>query len=275
MKRSFSVPVILATCGFLLFALALWRASLETPVTAPNRALARLEPAFGQVGFERDGRKETVLKRRTVQRLDIVHTAADSEAVLIFASGEEARLLENSVALLEYENGRPLVVLKAGDLWAEKIVDSPNSVLVSREGVRLSLAQDARERARAKDELASAPVVAPKKAAPARVVLDEDKAEIAAPLTLTPDSINETLRNQRNLFFKCYGQLLQRTPGVSGEASLAFTIERTGKVSTAEVSSSSLQDPQFKRCLSEAVKRVEFKSFAGESVQTLFPLRFE
>lgn len=277
MKRpSFTVPLILAACGVLLFALALWRASLEEPLAVPNRALARLEPAFGQVHFEREGRKESVMKRRTVQRLDIIETAADAEAVLVFANGEEVRLLENSVVLLEYESGHAVIVLKAGDLWAEKVVETPNaSVLISRDGLRLPLAQDHKERGKQKtDELAATP--APTKTVrPSRVVLDEDKPEPRRPIVLTPESIQETLRNQRNLFFKCYGQLLQKTPGVSGEASLAFTIERTGKVSVAEVANSSLQDPQFRRCLTEAVKRVEFKSFAGDSIQTLFPIRFE
>ncbi|MNL44025.1 hypothetical protein D3C87_1665680 [compost metagenome] len=92
---------------------------------------------------------------------------------------------------------------------------------------------------------------------------------------LSSEAIQETLKLHRGNFFRCYTQLLQKTPGVVGTASISFTIERTGKVSNAELTSSSLQDPDFKRCLIEATRRVEFKSFLGDPINTVFPLKFE
>ncbi|MBO9668406.1 MAG: AgmX/PglI C-terminal domain-containing protein, partial [Bdellovibrio sp.] len=87
---------------------------------------------------------------------------------------------------------------------------------------------------------------------------------VAVGTGLTSEFIQDTLRAQRNSFFKCYTQLLQRTPGVVGQASVGFTIERSGKVSQADITSSSIADPAFKKCLIEAIRRVEFKSFGGD-----------
>lgn len=257
------LPLFFAAAGTALFALALWRASLTTPAADEPRALARLERSFGSVVIERAGRRWNVDKREAFHRFDAVETGPASEATLTLPTGEEVRVLENSLIFAELERGRTVLIVKNGDVWAERPVEEAKSVLVSRDGLRRPLAADTRIDRRGKR--------------PARKIA---KAVPAAPVrargeTLSAEMIQETLRTQRNLFFKCYGQLLQRTPGVSGEASLAFTIERTGRVTLAEVASSSLQDGPFRRCLTDAVKRIEFKSFAGDPVQTLFPLRFE
>lgn len=274
-----ALPLTLAASGLLMAGLALWRADLvPTPSSMDSRAVARLEPAFGEVHVERDGRRTPVTGKRPLQRLEIVDTGPGTEAVLIFPNGEEVRILENSTILSDLEGGRPVLIVKNGDLWIDRAIESADSVLVSRDGVRRPLAVDQRERLKngrrpvATPDLETAPVPERTAAKPPRPTPVAARGLVE---TLTAEYIQETIRTQRNLFFKCYGQLLQRTPGVSGEASLAFTIERSGHVSTADVASSSLQDPQFRRCLTEAVKRIEFKSFAGDSVQTLFPIRFE
>lgn len=276
MARLRSLPVIFALAGLLLFALALWRATLDTVPAEEARAIARLEPVFGEVWLERNGRKEVVEdRRRALQRLDSIQTGAEGEALLGFASGEEIRLLENSLVMLDFEAGKPVLVIKGGDIWAERTKVAAATVLISRDGIRRTLAQDLRERTPVAN--AAAKKAAPRARPSGQVAASEEvnlkpKTKLE---TLTADYIQETLRTQRNLFFKCYAQLLQRTPGVSGEASLSFTIERTGRVSLADIASSNLQDPPFRRCLTDTMKRIEFKSFAGEPVNALFPVRFE
>lgn len=246
----------------------MWRARLHAPAREEPRAIAQLSSAFGQVTLERDGHREVLRKSAPLQRLDTVETGAESEATLTLANGEQVRVLENSVIFTEIEGGRPVLIVKSGDLWAEQATEDAKSILISREGSRTTLAQDLEQRTK------KAGTIAKIKKIPARreALPSTSRSRLE---TLTADYIQETLRTQRNLFFKCYGQLLQRTPGVSGEASVAFTIERTGRVTAADVASSSLPDAPFRRCLTDAVKRIEFKSFAGEPVQTLFPLRFE
>ncbi|MBX2988938.1 MAG: AgmX/PglI C-terminal domain-containing protein [Bdellovibrionaceae bacterium] len=267
MKRLRSLPFLFSVAGLLIFALALWRVSLEGPAPrSGSRTMARLEPVFGELWIERDGRKEPVNRSRPVERLTTVGTGAETEALLSFENGEQVRLLENSLVLIDWEAGRPVLVLRDGEIWPEKTKSNAESALVSREGVRRGLAEDLQERQQQPRRVVRPP---PTEAAPVA------KPVAAGNETLSSEYIQATLRTQRNQFFKCYTRLLQKTPGVSGEAALSFTIERTGRVSQAEVASASVQDPQFRRCLGEAVKRIEFKSFAGEPVSAVFPVRFE
>lgn len=280
MKRRIPLPWIFAAAGGLLFSLALYRANLGAREPSETRALARLQPVFGTTFVERNEKKDSAKAHQILQKLDTVETSHDSEALIQFPNGEQVRLFENSVALLDLEAGKALLILKEGDLWVETAKDGADAVMISRDGIRRSLAGDrdyqSHERAVEKNRLVTK-VKTPlreKASAPA------NSGDIAFPPrsrleSLTSDYIQSTLRTQRNLFFKCYTSLLQKTPGVSGEASVAFTIERSGRVSQAEVSSSNFKDPNFRRCLTEAVRRVEFKSFAGDPVNTLFPLRFQ
>lgn len=269
------IPVAAIVGGVLCLGLALL---LIRPVSkeSSGRALARLQPSFGKVSLERNGRREMVGQVRPLQRFDRLETGPDTEAVLLFESGEELRLLDNTDVIVDWESAHPLVLVRSGDVWPEKLSENP-SVRVSRDGVRRTLSEDRREsqarqralNAKTKTSAARATTTA-KTPVPLNPIAERTRAK-----SLSPEYIQETLKTQRNLFFKCYTQLLQRTPGVSGEASIAFTIEKTGRVSTAEISSSSLQDQGFRRCISEAVKRVEFKAFIGDPVSALFPIRFE
>jgi hypothetical protein len=42
-----------------------------------------------------------------------------------------------------------------------------------------------------------------------------------------------------------------------------------------EIAKSDIADPHFKNCLSEVVARTRFRSFNGEPIATVFPLKFE
>ncbi len=56
---------------------------------------------------------------------------------------------------------------------------------------------------------------------------------------------------------------------------MSFTIEKSGKISNPNVASSQLNDNEFKACLFEVLKRIEFKAFEGEPISTVIPLNFE
>lgn len=286
MTKKLSKPFLLLTAGILLFLLAVIRLQMEAP--APNlqtRTLARVESRLGEALLDRRGQVQKLSERQILQRLDQIETQSESEVLLTFANGEEVRLLENSLALLDFEAGRPVVILKAGDVWVEKAKDDDSSALISRQGIRRSLTEDFQEKRRRSQQSASdnselGQTPGPQAAVPPPRPLEALPTSNLQPAptrleSLTADYIQDTLRSQRNLFFRCYTQLLQKSPGLRGDASLAFTIEKNGRVRQAEVSSSSLRDPAFQSCLSEAMKRVEFKSFAGEPVSALFPLKFE
>ena len=156
------------------------------------------------------------------------------------------------------------MILKRGDVDVENY-GREGSVYISREGVRWT-ATEYEMTYKKQAPSSTLPELAP-----------ADAGNTAAPRIdgLTSEAIQETLKTYRGSFFKCYTQLLQKTPGVVGQASISFTIERTGRIAQAELISSSISDGDFKKCLLESVRRVEFKSFAGEPISTVFPLRFE
>jgi hypothetical protein len=92
---------------------------------------------------------------------------------------------------------------------------------------------------------------------------------------LTEKEIQETMNSHRTSFLKCYSGLLQKDAQAKGEATLTFTVENSGKLSAVEVTSSNLQQDDFKKCLIEVMNRVEFRPFDGSPISTLFPLKFE
>lgn len=279
MERQLWLPIGIAIAGLLLIV-GSFSLRLSKDERLEARPLAWTEPVFGTVTLKNRGDVDSSEMRRrgTVRKGDTVETSAESELRLGFTGGEELRLLENSVATLDIEAGRPVLIVKSGLYDIEKT--GQGDLLLAQDGERHTLAEFV-QAAEAKSQKAVTPVtaMAAKKAKAVSSVPDQrdwpEEMKLGRPKSLTPDYIRETLKSQQSLFFKCYTQLLQKKPGVTGDASVTFIIERNGKVGPASIASSSLADPLFKDCLVQAVKRVEFKSFAGEPVSTLFPLRFE
>ncbi len=257
----------------LCFLLGLWLLLINRPVqTSSKRALGRVQVAFGEslVSPSR-GALEKIEKARPLHRWDELQTREASEALVSFESGEEIRVLEKSRVLFDLEAGRPLIVVLQGDIWIEREIES-GQVLISREGSRKTLME---ERLAKKSAVSKTSRQARTSSKASSKNNDLGLMNRSAGQRLTPDVIQSTLKAQRQSFFKCYTQLLQKTPGVTGEASVSFTIERTGRVSLAEISSSSLKDSAFRNCLLDTVRRVEFKSFPGDPISALFPLRFD
>lgn len=258
--------LVITLAGLFLFALSMWRAFIPTPA-ASDAVIAQAEVAFGQVFILSEGRRIQLKTRADLRRMDEIVTENESEAILNLPGGAKVRVLQNSHLALDIDTPKTILIVKSGLVQDEVSDEALKTVIVSRDGRRRTLAEDQKGRIKMMGAIqAKAPT--PRKS-------ESKAARLLKAQPLSVETIQATMRNQRNLFFKCYGQLLQRSPGAVGEASLAFTIEQTGNVSAAEVANTSLQDPQFKRCLTEAIKRVEFKSFSGAPVQALFPIRFE
>lgn len=92
---------------------------------------------------------------------------------------------------------------------------------------------------------------------------------------LSENLISDTIQAHKSKFLQCYNKLLQKTPGITGSVTLAFTIEKSGRVSNPNIASSALTDSTFKSCLFEVLNRIEFKAFEGEPISTVIPLNFE
>lgn len=265
-KNKWLIPSLIIF-GIFCVALSLLVAS-ETEKQKPGaRPLARLESKVGNVFILRKNltKKEILSRKSSLFALDSVETGPDGDATMEFDSAYRIRIIENSLVTVDEEADRIVLILKRGDVEVENY-GREGSVFISRDGVRWG-ATDYEMSYKKQLQASSLPETTP--------TTDSTSSPGKAYEGLSAELIQDTLKTQRASFFKCYTQLLQRTPGVVGQASLSFTIEVTGKISQAEVASSSINDADFKKCLLEAIRRVEFKTFAGEPVSTMFPLKFE
>jgi TonB family protein len=268
-KNNWLIPSLIAL-GIFSVALSLYVSTKTEKVKPGERPLARATLNLGKVFIFRHNltTKENLTKKSQLYNLDSIETGADGDVDLDFDSGDRLHLQENSLLTISEENNRLNLIIKRGDFQVTNATAGGN-IFVSRDGVRWALTEYEEQKKKTSTE-ETLPETAPGEEA-----LAPTAPSGGSKAGLSSEVIQDTLKLYRGNFFKCYTQLLQRTPGVSGQSSLSFTIERSGKVSSAEVVSSSLQDPQFKKCLLEAIRRVEFKSFTGESISTMFPLKFE
>lgn len=256
--------------GVLSVALSIFLSTQTEKQRPGSRMLARAELNLGKVFVLRKNltQKEQLKSRTSLYVLDSVETAADGDATLEFDSAFRIRILENSLITMDQEGEHTVLIVKRGDVQVENF-GREGTVYISQEGSRW--------------EATDYETVYRKKVAEGSTdstpSLDSTIKATATPPpsteSLTASFIEDTLKLQRNSFFKCYTQLLQKTPGVVGQASVNFTISPSGKVTQASIASSSLQDADFKKCLLEAVKRVEFQPFEGGNISTIFPLKFE
>ncbi|WP_374029844.1 AgmX/PglI C-terminal domain-containing protein [Bdellovibrio bacteriovorus] len=258
---------ILIIIGIFSVALSLFIATQTEKQKPGTRPLARLELNLGKVFVLRKNmtQKETLTRRATLFALDSVETSVDGDATMEFDSAYRIRVQENSLITLDEENDRIVIIIKRGDVQVENF-GREGSVYVSRDGIRWS-ATDYEMNYKKQAPPETLPELAPAEGTSTPAVTMAEG--------LTSEFIQDTLKTHRGSFFKCYTQLLQKTPGIVGQASISFTIERTGKVAQAEIASSSINDASFRKCLIEAIRRVEFKSFSGDPISTVFPLRFE
>lgn len=266
-KTSWLIPALI-TFGIVSLVLSLFIASQTEKQKPGDRPLARIELNLGKVFILRKNltQKDILTRRATLFALDSVETGPDGDATMEFDSAYRIRVQENSLITLDAEKDRTVIIIKRGDVQVENF-GREGTVFISREGVRWG----------ATDYELNYKKQAPANSLPDLAPSGESSTGSAPPRAegLTSDLIQDTLKTYRASFFKCYTQLLQKTPGVVGQASLSFTIERTGRVHQAEVASSSINDADFKKCLLDAIRRVEFKSFNGDPISTIFPLRFE
>lgn len=266
-------PLLLCSiAGALLVILGLFgaRATRSGPATPAGRPLARVDVIHSPVELRRGLAADKVSQRVSLHRMDTITTGEGAEAVISFENGEEIRLLANSRITIDKEAGRPLIILKAGDFLPEKILESDSTARVLRQGERRRLADD--HTRRQPTSTATAATGAKKEDNEPRIAARKNVSKVER---LTAEYIQDVLKSNRGLFFKCYTHLLQKSPSSRGDATIALTIDSTGRIKNAEIASSQIPDPEFRDCLSTAAKRVEFKTFAGDPVQAIFPLRFE
>ena len=260
MKRNnWFVPVFL-TIGVLLIAFSIWGPQSKFNLGFNQKSLARLVEKSGSVKLQNNEMPAeiSVNLNYKIEALDVLRTDDGSEAVVEFQDGGQFRLAEKSEVVIDIlDNGSPLVVVRSGEIFVEKFGRSQTGFWIRSDGQLYSAADY---------------VVADRKNGSKlleKVPLQKDQEQ------MTQAEIENVLNSKKNDFFKCFGQLIQKTPQAAGQVLISFTIEKQGTASRVEVSKSDINDPHFKSCLTEVVARTRFRSFTGNPIATVFPLKFE
>lgn len=264
-KKNWFLPSLIIL-GLVCIGLSLLITGESSNLVFGQKSLAKAQHGLGKVLVIRKGltKKETLTGRTSLYEFDSLETSADGDATLETSTGYKIRIPENSYVTLSNESGKTIIQIKLGEIQFE-VSGQTGTLLVAREGARLTPSE---YETAIKNEvpLEKLPDLSPS------VVGNND---VQTSEGLTPEQIQDTLRNNRSAFFRCYTQLLQKTPGITGQSSMSFTIEPSGKVGLASIASSSIEDAQFQRCLLDTLKRISFKSFTGKTLSTIFPLKFE
>lgn len=231
--------------------------------------IARVESQTGKVFVLHAGltQKELVQTRANLASLDSVETLDTGEALISFESAYRVRVYNNALVTLEKvqeeKSSHSILIIKRGEIKIENF-GRDGELFIAKNGERIAAADYN------SSTLAQTAVQNP--------VSSETLAN-ESNQGLTADEISVTISNHRTSFFKCYTQLLQKDPSIKGTVSLSFTIETTGKQSVSDVTTTELAgkslDVEFKKCLLEVMKRIEFRPFQGAPISTIFPLKFE
>lgn len=92
---------------------------------------------------------------------------------------------------------------------------------------------------------------------------------------LTQQEVKTVIQANLNQIRHCYEQLLQRSPSSSGKIKVAFKIAANGRVSTANIQSSTIRDSIMRSCVVSRVKRWQFpKPRGGLEVNVNYPFVF-
>lgn len=264
-KTQIILAVIAA--GFLFLGIALFLNRWKTSSAETEIRLGQVERERGEAYIHRNAtqKKEKLRGKAFVYNLDSVQTNDIGQAILNFETGEKIQLLENSILTIERidneEDFSVLIILKKGDIKVIETLEY-SSLQISKNG----------ERVKATDYgnsvLAKADIKNPES-------FDPELPNEISNQGLSEAEINEKFAQKKSSFFKCYTQMIQKDPSIKGEVALSFTIENTGKLSVAEVVSSQIKNEEFKHCLIDVLKRMEFRNFSGPAISTLLPMNFD
>lgn len=95
----------------------------------------------------------------------------------------------------------------------------------------------------------------------------------AGPAALTPDAIKDVVHEHRAEARACYDPVAARKPGLAGKVVVRFVIGLDGKVSSASVASTTLNEPQVETCLVNAARGWRFLRPKHGTVEVNFPFQ--
>lgn len=243
--------------GFISIGYLLSKPNSKT-VSKPQM-LGQIEKLAGNASLTRknQSRSHPLADSEPLMILDTIETHKQSRVELQIKDDTKIRLNAETKVVIDQERDIVLIILAKGSFSIESY-GSQNQVSVSYQGQRIRL-QEWEQWLAAQNT--------PGKRSTLSAYGSSNK--------LSETIISDTIQAHKAKFLQCYNKLLQKTPGVSGSVTMAFTIERNGRVNNPTVASSVLSDNSFKACLFEVLNRIEFKAFDGEPISTVIPLNFE
>lgn len=259
-KGQWIVSILVAGCA--LVGLSFYLAITKPEAQIQQLRLAKVDRETGHVSAIRVGmyKKDPVQQKMPLFSLDSVETNETGEALITFENSFRVRVLTNALVTLEklsdaQNSSAVLLIVKRGEIKVESL-GREGDLIISKNGEHISALEYNNS------TLSQTPAV--------NISENHNSSQ-----GLTDADVTATINNHRSSFYKCYTQLLQKDPTAKGQSSVHFTIENSGKMTNVEVSASDINDVDFKKCLVEVLKRIEFPPFQGPVVSTTFPLRFE
>ena len=259
MKRNNWVVPSLVIVGIVLIFFSIWAPQNNFQLGFSKKNLASIIEKTGSVKVQNSEMPlaSDVKPGYTLESRDILRTDTNSEVLVEFNNGGQFRLAEKSEVLVDkLDSGTPLVVIRTGEIFIEKFGKAP-SFWVRKEGQIYSAVDYALVDKKNSSRLTEA-------------IPDQQNKD-----QISQMEIETILNSKKNDFFKCFGQLIQKNPQASGQVLISFTIEKQGSTSKVEIAKSDINDMSFKSCLLEVVARTRFRPFNGNTIATVFPLKFE
>ncbi len=273
--RSKSLSWVLLFLGLGFIFAVLFAPKVFNKGPEPKNMVANLQATNGSIIVTRhvSRQKKRIKNGEKIYEFDWLETGSTGEGLLVFNNGAQVKIRPQTALTIEnFADNKYNLLLRRGDI---EIVSAgkTESLWIIRDGERILAEnyQPALNDLVIQAELTPTPTNSP------------EPDSITAPTTtekeqgegLTNDYIATILRQQRQNFFRCYSQLLQKMPDSKGRLSISFSIEPNGKINNSQIVTTTFTDDSFHRCIIDVVSRVQFHSFSGSAISTLFPLKFE
>lgn len=265
-KFSSSGPYILTAIGIILISLSF--------VAQRIRLSSDTSETIGQVNFHSG---QILLKSPRLAPINVTYNA-------FLHSGEGLQTLEDSVVSFEVESGHKILVTPQTEIFFEKLSHEViitvlqgeiefeemgrGSLIVSANGHRWHPIDYVESKENSKKNLLIGKSNQNKK-------LNSESDLSEELLSKQGKNIQAELQAQKGAFFRCYSNLLQKMPGVTGQVVLQVTLEKVGRPAKAEIVANPLRDSEFQNCLIDVLQRAPFKHEGEDPITVKFPLQFE
>lgn len=254
--KAYTYIFLLLGIGFIAIGYLL---SKPSKTALKQQQLGQIEKLSGNASLTRKNhsRARILSESEPLYPLDTIETHKLSQFELRFKNEAKIRLNAETKIIVDEEKDVIILILAKGTFSIEHY-GTQGQIAVSYQGQRIRL-QEWEQWLKTQN--------APVQAAGLNSYNSNEK--------LSENLISDTIQAHKIKFLQCYNKLLQKTPGVTGSVTLAFTIEKSGRVHNPNIASSVLNDASFRSCLFEVLNRIEFKAFEGEPISTVIPLSFE